>query len=191
MMALNPGSVIRYAWEAVGLVWLAGLVFTKRTVRSQPVGTRLFHLALGALGFALLGGHWFRQGWLGMRFVPPLQAFTLAGLVLTLAGCGFAIGARLTLGSNWSGRVTVKEGHELITWGPYGVTRHPIYTGLMTAVAGTALAAGEWRCVVAVVVILLALMVKMGQEEKLMMQTFPQAYPEYRQRVKALIPGIL
>jgi len=190
MVAFNAGSAIGFTWEITGLVWLAGLVFTKRTVRSQPSGTRLFHIALGALGFALLGGHWFRQGWLGMRFVAPLHAFTVAGLVFTVAGCAFAIWARLTLGSNWSGRVTVKEGHELITWGPYGLTRHPIYTGLMTAVVGTALAGGEWRCVVAIVVILLALMVKMGQEEKLMLQTFPLAYPEYRQRVKALIPGI-
>lgn len=189
-MAINAGSAIGLTWEVTGLVWLAGLVFTKRTVRAQPSGTRLFHLALGALGFTLLGGHWFRQGWLGMRFVPLLHGFTVAGLVLTVAGCAFAIWARLTLGSNWSGRVTVKEGHELITWGPYGLTRHPIYTGLMTAVVGTALAGGEWRCLVAIVVILLALMVKMGQEEKLMMQTFPLAYPEYRQRVKALIPGI-
>jgi protein-S-isoprenylcysteine O-methyltransferase Ste14 len=108
-----------------------------------------------------------------------------------MAGCLWAIWARLTLGANWSGRVTVKADHELVTSGPYALSRHPIYTGLMVAVAGTALAGGEWRCVLAVLVILLALMVKMGQEEKLMMQTFPQAYSSYRQRVKALIPGIL
>ena len=99
---------IGYAWEVIGVVWLGGLVFTKKTVRSQPLGTRLFHLALSALGFALLSGRWFRQGWLGMRFVPPLRAFTVVGLLLTVAGCGFAIWARLTLGSNWSGRVTVE-----------------------------------------------------------------------------------
>ncbi len=189
-MILDVNSGIGYTWEALGIVWMAGLVFTKRTVRSQPLGTRLFHLALAVLGVSLLGSQWFRVGWLGMRFIPQSRQIEWMGLGLTIAGGLFAIWARVTLGSNWSGRATVKAGHELITRGPYALARHPIYTGLMVAVAGTALAEGEWRCVLAVVVILLALLVKMGQEERLMVQTFPQTYPEYRQRVKALIPGV-
>jgi protein-S-isoprenylcysteine O-methyltransferase Ste14 len=190
MMALNVDSAIGIAWEAVALVWLAGLLFTKRTVRSQATGTRLFHLALAALGFCLLGAQWFRVGWLGMRFIPESQGADLTGLALTIAGCLFAIWARLTLGRNWSARATVKAGHELVTSGPYALARHPIYTGLMVAVFGTALAQGEWRCILAIVVILLAFLVKMGQEERLMMQTFPEEYPEYRRRVKALVPGV-
>jgi len=189
-MILDVNSAIGYTWEALGLVWLTGLAFTKRSVRSQPTGSFLFHLALASLGFSLLGSRWFDVGWLGMRFIPDSQAMALTGLALTVGGCLFAIWARLRLGSNWSSQATVKAGHELITSGPYAVARHPIYTGLMVAVVGTALAGGEWRCVLAVIVILLALMVKMGQEERLMMQTFPEAYPAYRQRVKALIPGV-
>jgi protein-S-isoprenylcysteine O-methyltransferase Ste14 len=189
-MILNVNSAIVYSWDALGVVWLAGLAFTKRTVRSQSLGTRLFYLALGFLGFSLLGGSWCRIGWLGARFVPESHSLALSGLAVTVAGCLFAIWARLTLGSNWSGRATVKAGHELITSGPYALARHPIYTGLMVAVAGTALAKGEWRCVLGGIVILIALMVKMGQEERLMMQTFPVAYPAYRQHVKALIPGV-
>ncbi len=61
----------------------------------------------------------------------------------------------------------------------------------MTGVLGSALVAGEWRSIVGALVICFALMVKMSQEERLMMQTFPQTYPAYRQRVKALIPGVL
>lgn len=187
---LDVNSAIALCWEAVGLVWIAGLLFTKRTVRSQPLGSRLFHLALGGLGFSLLGARWFDAGWMGNRLIPESREIALAGLGLTAAGCLLAIWARLTLGGNWSGRATVKDGHELMTGGPYALTRHPIYTGLMSAVAGTALARGEWRCMLAVVLILIALLVKMGQEERLMMQTFPEAYPEYRRRVKALIPGL-
>lgn len=189
-MALNINSAIGLTWGALALVWIAGLLFTKRTVRSQPAGARLFHLALIALGFSLLGAEWFRGGWLGMRFRPESQEVALIGLALTITGCLFAIWARLTLGNNWSARATVKADHELITRGPYSLTRHPIYTGLMIAITGTALARDEWRCILAVVVILLALLVKMGQEEQLMMQTFPEKYPEYRRRVKALIPGV-
>jgi protein-S-isoprenylcysteine O-methyltransferase Ste14 len=189
-MTLTVDAAIGYTWEAVGLIWLAGLAFTKRTVRSQPLGTRVSHLALAALGFSLLSRRWFTTGWLAARFVPESNEVAVTGLALTIAGCAFAIWARLTLGSNWSGRATVKANHELVTNGPYAVSRHPIYTGLLLAVAGTALAIGAWRGALALIVILLALMIKMSQEERLMVQTFPAAYPAYRQRVKALIPGI-
>ncbi len=189
-MTFDVNSAIGYIWEALGLVWLIGLAFTKRTVRSQNYGTRAFHLVLALLGFALLGSNYFRQGWLGMRFLPDTPTWAVTGLALTLVGCLFAIWARLTLGGNWSGRATVKAEHELIVSGPYALARHPIYTGLLLAAAGTALARGEWRCILGIVLIALAFAVKIGQEEKLMLQTFPHAYPQYRERVKALIPGV-
>jgi protein-S-isoprenylcysteine O-methyltransferase Ste14 len=189
-MNLNIDSAIDCAWITVGSVWAVGLAFTKRTVRAQPLGSRLFHVALAALGFGLLSRGWITQGWLAMRFAPENQAIAWMGFILTAAGCAFAIWARLTLGSNWSGRATVKAGHELVTNGPYSVARHPIYTGLLTAVAGTALARGEWRGIAAFMVIVLAFMTKISHEERLMMETFPAAYPVYRQRVRALIPGV-
>jgi protein-S-isoprenylcysteine O-methyltransferase Ste14 len=191
MVHINVGSAIGYTWEALGLVWLVGLAFTKRTARRQPSGARLFHLALALTGFTLLGSRWFEFGWFAMRFLPFSRTLELAGLVVTIAGCLFAIWARLTLGSNWSGQATVKAGHELVVTGPYALARHPIYTGLVTAALGTALAIGEMRCIFGLVIIVLALMIKMSQEERLMLQTFPQAYPQYKQRVKALIPGLL
>jgi protein-S-isoprenylcysteine O-methyltransferase len=190
-MTFNAFAAVGYVWEAVGIVWLISFAFTKQTIRTQPLGTRLFHLALASLGFLLLGSQWFRQGWLAARFVPETFPVQVAGVAATVAGCLFAIWARLTLGANWSGRATVKQGHELIVRGPYALARHPIYTGLILALIGTALVIGEWRCVLGVFIILLALLVKMSQEERLMMQTFPQAYPSYRKRVKALIPGVL
>ncbi len=70
------------------------------------------------------------------------------------------------------------------------MARHPIYSGILLALAGTVLAVGQWRCIFGFLLILVALGVKMGQEERLMIETFPQDYPEYRRRVKALIPGL-
>ena len=189
-MTFDVNSAIGCIWGVLGLVWLVGLAFTKRTVRSQDYGTRAFHLALALLGFALIGSHHFRQGWLGMRFLPDSPAWAFTGLALTLVGCLFAIWARLTLGGNWSGLATVKADHELIVSGPYALARHPIYTGLLLAATGTALAHGESRSILGIVLIALAFAIKIGQEEKLMLQTFPHAYPQYRQRVKALIPGV-
>jgi protein-S-isoprenylcysteine O-methyltransferase Ste14 len=190
-MAVNAYQVIRWAWAALGLVWLAGLAFTKPAVSRQPGSWRLFHLALGVLGFLLIGGMGLQQGWMNMRFVPEIALVAETGALLTVAGCSFAIWARIVLGGNWSGRVTVKAAHELITRGPYALSRHPIYTGMLTALAGSALVVGEWRALAGLAIFVLAFAVKMSQEERLMMQTFPAAYPLYRQRVKALIPGIL
>lgn len=184
-------SLIGYTWQALGLVWLVGLASTKPTVRTQPRGPRLFQAALALLGFFLLGSPSEAQGWLAIRFLPQNHAVEIAGLVTTIAGCLFAIWARVTLGTNWSGRATVKAGHQLITKGPYALVRHPIYTGLMLAALGTALASGQLRGPLGLLLVLLGFLVKMSQEERLMMETFPQAYPAYRHRVKALIPGIL
>ena len=157
MAQINVSSAIAYPWEALGLVWLAGMAFTKRTVVRQPGGARLFHLALVLIGFTLLGSHWFEYGWFATRFMPYARAVEFIGLALTIAGCLFAIWARLTLGSNWSGQATVKAGHELVAKGPYALARHPIYTGLVTASFGTVLAIGEMRCIFGFVIIVLAL----------------------------------
>jgi protein-S-isoprenylcysteine O-methyltransferase Ste14 len=193
-MTFNLLSMVGYSWIAMGTLWLAGLPFAKPAVRRQSSGARIFHVALATLGFALLGSHWLRGGWMGVSFLPqaePMrQQVQLFGLALTIAGCLVACWARIVLGGNWSGAPTVKASHELIVKGPYAFARHPIYTGMLLAVVGTALVVGEWRSIVGTVVILLALLVKMSQEERLMLQTFPEAYPHYRQRVRALIPGV-
>ncbi|MGD0629945.1 MAG: isoprenylcysteine carboxylmethyltransferase family protein [Terracidiphilus sp.] len=190
-MNLHIDSLIGYTWDALMIVWLIGLAYTKRTVRAQAPGPRLFHMALVLFGFTLIGSGWLSQGWLGYRFLPAVEPVEIVGLALTVAGCLFAIWARIKLGGNWSGRATVKRGHELVTTGPYALARHPIYTGLAAAALGTGFAIGEMRCLVGLLLVMLAFMVKMSQEERLMMETFPQAYPAYRQRVRALIPGVL
>lgn len=189
-MPITPMALIGCSWDAVALVWLIGLAFKRATLHTQPGAYRLVHLALGVLGFTLLSGRWFRSGWLALRWLPDTLTIAYIGAALTVLGCLFAIRARVHIGANWSGRVSLMAGHELVTTGPYAIVRHPIYTGILTAVVGTALAGGELRGLVAIVVILLAFLVKISHEEKLMMVTFPQAYPGYRERAKALIPWI-
>lgn len=190
-MIFNAYSGIEWTWAGLGVLWLVGYAFTKRTLRAQSLVSRLFYVALATFAFAFLGTNWFNRGWLAFRIVPDAESLRMAGFLLTLAGALFASWARLKLGANWSGRPSVKAGHELIVRGPYALTRHPIYTGLLFAVAGTALAEGEWRALIGFVLLFVALAAKSVQEEQLMMQTFPDTYASYRQRVKALIPGVL
>ena len=137
------------------------------------------------MAYPRLGGELLR-----LRFVPDTVAVYTIGYAVTVTGAAFAIWARLALGSNWSGRPSLVAGHELVTSGPYAVARHPIYTGLVTGFAGTAIAIGEWRGVAGALLILTAFLLKIREEERFMLQAFPDAYPRYRSRVKALIPGV-
>jgi protein-S-isoprenylcysteine O-methyltransferase Ste14 len=86
--------------------------------------------------------------------------------------------------------VTIKEGHELVTTGPYALVRHPIYTGLLLAFLGSALARGEWRGIVAVAIATGALWRKLRFEERWMRQQFGEAYRAYCARVAALVPFV-
>jgi protein-S-isoprenylcysteine O-methyltransferase Ste14 len=190
-VTFDPLIAIRYCWILLGLFWLAGMLFTKPVQRAQSNGARLVHVVLALAGGVLMSGYLFRGTWMDARFLPDARAVQIAGFIVTVAGCLLAAWARITLGGNWSGRATVKAGHELIVKGPYALARHPIYTGLLLALAGTVIAIGYVRGVAGSLVIVIALSVKISQEERLMMQTFPDAYPTYRRRVKALIPGIL
>jgi len=190
-MNADAGRILQTAWEVFGAVWIIGLLFTKRTVRATPQTDRLVQMAALILGFCLLAGPWAWPGWLGIQMLPRIVWLQMAGAALTVAGLFFAIWARVTLGDNWSGRATVKANHELVVKGPYTLARHPIYTGLLSAALGTGIAEGAWRCLPGFALIVVTIALKMGQEEKLMTETFPEQYPRYRRQVKALIPGIL
>jgi protein-S-isoprenylcysteine O-methyltransferase Ste14 len=107
-----------------------------------------------------------------------------------IASTVFALWARFSLGTSWSIAPEVGGDRRLRTEGPYAVTRHPIYTGLLGMILGTALLAGLGQAILAVVAGLIVFSVKVHQEEQLLLATFPESYPGYRQRVPQLIPGL-
>jgi protein-S-isoprenylcysteine O-methyltransferase Ste14 len=176
------------AWWTVGIVWLFGAFTTKRTVRSQPAGDRVVYVALIVL--ACLFFQRFRIGMLAWRFVPDSAAVSYAGLALTIAGCAFTISARFYLGNNWSGRPTIKKGHTLVRSGPYGVVRHPIYTGIVLAMLGTAIYMGEIRALIGTLIALIGFKVKSRLEESFMTEHFGTEYANYKQHVKSLVPFV-
>ena len=179
------------AWIVVGIVWLAGAARTKRTAQAQSLGSRLLHTLLAAAAFALVFNPSLSVGPLAWRFVPNSAVIAYTGLALTVAGTVFAIWARVFLGRNWSSFVTIKEEHQMIQSGPYALVRHPIYSGFLLGLLGTALASGEVRALVALPIAFLAWWTKSRLEEKFMEQRFGDEYAAYRRRVKALIPFVL
>jgi protein-S-isoprenylcysteine O-methyltransferase Ste14 len=184
-------SPLAYPWLVVGAVWLVTAMRRKQAVERQPVRRRMAHVLLALVGYCLMAYPALGGRLLDFRFVPDTNAVYATGFAVTAVGAAFAIWARLTLGANWSGRPSLVAGHELITKGPYAVARHPIYTGLVTGTLGSAVAIGEWRCVVGALLVLAAFLTKIPDEERFMLRAFPEAYPRYRARVKALIPGVL
>jgi len=178
-------------WIVVWLLWVVAALRAKTTVRRQAAPARLLHIGIMVFAFVLLLQPGMSIGFLADRFVPDSRETILAGIVLTAAGAALAIWARLTLGANWSGTVTVKQNHELIRRGPYRVVRHPIYTGLLLAYLGTAVAIGELRGLIGVAIATAALWQKSRAEETFMTEQFPDQYPRYRREVKALIPFVL
>lgn len=189
-MDLSPGALLRDLWLIILAVWLVGALFTKRTVRREPLGYTVVQRGLAIAAYVLLLDTGNPIGWMHWRFVRQGLVWPYAGVAITGLGIGLAIWARLLLGGNWSANVTVKESHELIRNGPYRFVRHPIYTGISLAIAGTALAMGEVRGLVALAFAVAAWRVKWPVEERFMTEQFGDRYVEYRRRVKALIPGV-
>ena len=185
----------RYLFHAmwVGWVayWWAASFNVKKTARRESLQSRLSHIVPLMLAVALVWLPISPIKILSERFLPDAAWPFWVGAMLTLAGLLFTVLARVHLGRNWSGTVTVKQDHALITSGPYRFVRHPIYTGLLLALAGTALARGEWRGVVAVALAFVAFWRKLRIEERWMREQFGEAYEEYRGRVAALIPFVL
>jgi protein-S-isoprenylcysteine O-methyltransferase Ste14 len=115
----------------------------------------------------------------------------VAGVALCAAGLVLAVLARRALGRHWSGEVTAKVDHALVTTGPYAVVRHPIYSSVFVMYGGTAMAAGELHALVGLALLAIAYARKIPMEEEVMDREFGEAWQTYRARTKALIPGLL
>lgn len=154
---------------------------------------------------ASVGGRWGRLGPRGIAAVAVailirgtggrgLQVHSLAigviGTVVFAIGIALAIWARVILGRNWGMPTTQRTEPELITAGPYGVVRHPIYTGILLGVVGTGLVI-SWLGLAIAVIIGAYFTWAASVEERNLSATFPDSYPAYRARTKMLIPFVL
>ena len=182
-----PYQFINVLWIFFWAVWLAAAFFVKRATRRRRSPIRLVYIALALSAFWFFGNHT-RNPILRNQLIPNTPAIAYTGALLTAAGIAFAFIARFFLGRNWDGRVVIKQDHTLILTGPYAFVRHPIYSGLLLAILGTAIAYGQLGYFAAAVVVTFALWLKSRLEERLMIEQFSTQYSDYRSRVKAFIP---
>jgi protein-S-isoprenylcysteine O-methyltransferase Ste14 len=180
-----------YLWFGFALVWMLWAIRTKPTERRESKLSRLSYALLLPPGFYLLFARRVPIHWLNAQVLPDVAWVREAAVALTAAGLLFAIWARLYLGTNWSGTVTVKVGHELVRSGPYRWVRHPIYSGLLLASLGTAAERGEVRGLIAIAFIYAGFWMKLRTEERFMADVFGSKYAEYKRDTGALIPRVI
>jgi protein-S-isoprenylcysteine O-methyltransferase Ste14 len=184
----SPLQWTQLCWIAFGLYWLASAFHRKVTKRRETYFQRLRYTLPLLIAFYFLFRSAAHSGWLGIRFVPAGPVFEWHGVAITAAGTGLAIWARWHLGSNWSGMVTLKEGHELIRSGPYRAIRHPIYTGILVALVGTSVTVGEVRGLIAVAVALFSFYLKARREESFLAQEFGPGFTEHQRHTGMFLP---
>jgi protein-S-isoprenylcysteine O-methyltransferase Ste14 len=186
--ATDSGVIIRGLWILFGLYWLVSALKRKKTKKRESWLQRLLYVAPLVAAFYLLSRYEADYGWLGARFVPDTASMQWVAVLLTAAGVGIAIWARWHLGANWSGIVTLKEGHELIRTGPYRTIRHPIYTGILLAILGTAVAVGEFRGLLALGITWFSFYIKARREESFLTQEFGPRFTEHQQHTGMFLP---
>ena len=184
-------DIISGCWLLFVAVWLLAAVSTKRTVYRESRAQRLRYWVLLVIAYVLLVHGRQLPSPLDLRILPHAAPIAWAGAILCMAGLALALWARAVLGRNWSGVVTLKEEHELVERGPYRVVRHPIYTGILTMFFATALVQGHVAGLAGVLLMFASFWIKLGREEKLMLQQFPGRYAAYQHRAKRLIPFVL
>jgi protein-S-isoprenylcysteine O-methyltransferase Ste14 len=180
--------IANQAWMIWAIWWLAMAFFSKSTKRRESVIQRIEHLVPAFLGFLLIFRKDFAGAWLARPVFSANSLLLLTCVVVTILGLLFAVWARLTLGSNWSGTVTIKTNHQLIRRGPYRWIRHPIYTGMLAALLATAIAQGLLSGLVGFAFASLALYRKARREEKFLAQEFGEGFTEHRQHTGMFLP---
>jgi protein-S-isoprenylcysteine O-methyltransferase Ste14 len=175
--------VFAIGWAAFWIYWLVAAFSTKRghVLWSRELRIRSV-VVVGAVLLTRLGT--FRDRGLNS---DPWRAGL--GLVLFALGLGFAIWARIEIGRNWGTPMSQKHEPELVTSGPYHFVRHPIYSGILVAGVGTAVAL-SWLWIIAMALAGVYFAYSATVEERYLIEQFPDTYPLYRCSTKMLVPFI-
>jgi len=186
VLSLAPLSLAAWCWIAWATYWFIASRSAAATQSSEGLLARLQHLLPLAIGFALIfsGGN--------LRLIPGkwhhLRPLAYAGTTLTAFGLLFSAWGRYHLGQYWSGIISLKEGHRLVRTGPYKLVRHPLYTGFLSAVLATAIAAATYDALLGALLILTAYALKIRREEKVLLNAFGDEYVQFKRETPALIP---
>lgn len=184
----SPFGIVTDLWTLLSLYWMVSALRQKDVSKREAWLDRLWHAVAVGLGAFLVFSHQAHFGWLGKRFAPESFWIAAMGVVLTAAGVGLAMWARLHLGANWSGTVSIREQHELIRTGPYRWMRHPIYSGILLGMAGTNLVVGEVRGLVGFTLMVAAFYVRARKEESWLNSEFGANFETHAKHTGMFLP---
>jgi hypothetical protein len=193
MTTVILSSVVGICWLVFVFYWLVSSLYVKRSMTKRDYGWVIPRI-IAVLAVVLLirmggpGGHGAAS-----NLAPALQShfsFPVPGTLVTILGLAGAVWARISLGRNWSGYVTYKQDHELVTSGPYRFIRHPIYTGLIVMFIGTFLYYGSLFVLILFIILTVMFLLRVGKEEAIMKRLFGKKYTDYMKTSKRLIPFI-
>jgi len=186
---LPPLAVILLAllWSGLSLYWVAsGSSSSSGEFRFY----RLLRLLILAVTFALLFWDQTAIGPLGRGVLPPAPGLAISGFLGALLGLAIALWARIHLGKYWSDKVVLRDDHQLIRSGPYAYMRHPIYSGVLLGVLGTALIVDQWRGLVAFALLLANYTIKAKREERILADRFNQQFEQHQSGTGFLLPRL-
>jgi protein-S-isoprenylcysteine O-methyltransferase Ste14 len=184
-------NIIGICWGLFVIIWIVTAISTKRSVYRENPGQRLRYMLLLVVSCVLLFDARRLPYPFDLRLIACNDIIAVACMVACIAGLVFCIWARLILGRNWSGAITLKEDHELIERGPYRIVRHPIYTGLLVMFFATAIFSARIGGLLGLPLVFASFWMKLRDEERLMLKQFPDQYAAYERRTKRLIPFVL
>ncbi|HEX3625238.1 MAG TPA: isoprenylcysteine carboxylmethyltransferase family protein [Verrucomicrobiae bacterium] len=176
------------AWWSFAAYWTVSALWVRKTKVMESPLTRIAHLLVGTLALLMLAFRGYLPRPMNWQLWPQNKFTFWLGAAVTLAGLGFAVWARIHLGRYWSGAITLKEGHRLIRSGPYQFVRNPIYTGILTGLAGTAIALGQVSGLIALAILWAVYSWKIQREQRLLAGEFGEEYAAYCRDVPALVP---
>jgi len=183
----GPELLSLLLWVVFSLYWSWAARNASAARVSETRASRAVHLVIVSVGQMLV----ILPVWgLRARLWPDVPAVVWFGMAVNVAALALAVWARQTLGRHWSGEITTKVDHELITRGPYALVRHPIYSAVLGLCLGTTLVWGELHALLGTVLVMVAYARKIRLEEANLDQAFGPQWAGYRARTKALIPGV-
>jgi protein-S-isoprenylcysteine O-methyltransferase Ste14 len=182
-------AILALCWAVFVVYWGITALNVKRTLERRADWIRFAIGAVILLGALLLRGRAGRS--IDLFVLSRTLPLRVVADMLGVAGVAVLLWARTILGRNWSGAVTLKEDHELVQRGPYAWVRHPIYGGLLLLSLGAAVHYATLGGFMLLALACVGFALKMRAEERLMTEHFPDQYPAYRARVKAIVPFVL
>ncbi len=181
------GLATLVCWCLFAVFWVIRRSNVKKDIHDATAEQKVMSVIGSVFYFILL--YW------PLFFAPAkhtIQTYAsgFAGLIICVMGISLSIWATLVQGRDWSNGVAIKESYDLIIKGPYNVVRHPIYTGFILALLGSAIAVGHLSGFIALGIVLLGLVPRIGRAEKMLSSRFPDDFESYTTRSKKLIPFI-